>query len=94
MGGNYMDWQETRLQKRLQLNPAIVEQVYAILSEIDAVKNSWQLTGKLLPQTIERLTRSVIVTSTGSSNRIEGNRLTDTQVENLYKNLRIKKYHL
>lgn len=87
-----MDLQDTRLQKRLQLNPAIIEQVYAILSEIDAVKNSWQLTGRLLPQTIERLTRSVIVTSTGSSNRIEGNRLSDAEVENLYKNLRIKKF--
>jgi Fic family protein len=45
-----------------------------------------------LPQTIERLTYSVIVTSTGASNRIEGNRLTDKEVENLYKNLRVKKF--
>jgi Fic family protein len=34
----------------------------------------------------------VIVTSTGSSNRIEGNRLTDAEVENLYKNLNIRKF--
>src|SRR3990167_6104934 len=38
-----------------------------------------------------RLTHSVIVTSTASSNRIEGNKLTDQEVENLYKNLHIKK---
>jgi Fic family protein len=87
-----MDWQDFRLHKRLNLNSSIVEEVYAILSEIDGVKNSWHLTGKLLPQTIERLTRSVIVTSTGASNRIEGNRLTDDEVENLYKNLRVKKF--
>jgi Fic family protein len=87
-----MNWQDFRVQKRLQLKPSIIEDVYAILSDIDAVKNSWQLTERLLPQTIERLTRSVIVTSTGSSNRIEGNRLTDAEVENLYKNLHVKKF--
>ena len=87
-----MNWQDLRIHKRLSLNPLIIEEVYTILSEIDGVKNSWQITGKLLPQTIERLTRSVIVTSTGSSNRIEGNLLTDIEVENLYRNLRVKKF--
>lgn len=86
-----MDWQEFRLHKRLNLKPAIVEEVYGIISDIDGVKNSWHITGNLLPQTIERLTRSVIITSTGSSNRIEGNLLSDAEVEKLYKNLRIKK---
>ncbi len=87
-----MNWQNFRLTTRLNLKPAIVEAVYSIIAEIDAVKTGWKLTGKLLPQTIERLTHSVIVTSTGSSNRIEGNRLTDVEVEALYKNLRIKKF--
>lgn len=87
-----MDWQNFRLHKRLNLNAAVIEDVYAAISEIDGVKNSLQITGKLLPQTIERLTRSVIVTSTGSSNRIEGNRLTDVEVESLYRNLRVKKF--
>lgn len=86
------NWQEFRLTSRLALKSAIVETVYSIISEIDAVKTSWRLTGKLLPQTIERLTHSVIVTSTGASNRIEGNRLDDTEVEALYKNLRIRKF--
>ena len=87
-----MNWKNFRPHLRLNLNHSILEEVYAILSEIDGVKNSWQITGKLLPQTIERLTRSVIVTSTGSSNRIEGNRLTDDEVESLYRNLRVKKF--
>lgn len=86
-----MDWKKFRLQKRLDLPSAKVEEVYAILSEIDGIKNSWRITGQLLPQTIERLTRSVIVTSTGASNRIEGNRLTDDAVDALYKNLSIQK---
>lgn len=87
-----MSFQEFRIHKRLSLSASIIEEVYALISDIDSVKNSWHITGKLLPQTIEKLTRSVIVTSTGSSNRIEGNRLNDKEVENLYKNLRIKQF--
>ena len=87
-----MTWKDFRLQKRLELNPAIIEKVYSLLSEIDSVKHSWHISERMLPQTIERLTHSVIVTSTGSSNRIEGNRLSDIEVENLYKNLRVKKF--
>lgn len=87
-----MTWNDFRLHRRLALSSSIVETVYALLSEIDGVKNSWHITGKLQPQTLERLTRSVIVTSTGASNRIEGNRLSDIEVEALYRNLRIKKF--
>lgn len=87
-----MSWKDFRIHQRLNLNHVIVDEVYALIAEIDAVKKSWLITNKLQPQTIERLTHSVIVTSTGSSNRIEGNRLTDVEVENLYKNLHIKKF--
>ena len=87
-----MDFQDHRIHKRLKLNPEIIEEVYSIISEIDSVKNSLHITNNLMPTTIERLTRSVIVTSTGASNRIEGNRLSDDEVENLYKNLRVKKF--
>jgi Fic family protein len=85
------NWQNFRIQQRLNLSKSI-EEIYGILSTIDSVKNSWQITDKLLPKTIEHLNRSVIVTSTGSSNRIEGNRLTDAEIESLYKNLHIKKF--
>lgn len=87
-----MDWQTDRLSKRLSFSPERTEELYAILSEIDAIKNAFQITDKLLPQTINRLSQSVIVTSTGASNRIEGNRLSDEEVEALYRNLRIRKF--
>ena len=87
-----MSWNNFRLQTRLNLKPSIIEEIYSLIAQIDGVKNSWKLTSQLLPQTIARLTKSVIVTSTGSSNRIEGNRLTDLEVENLYKNLHVKKF--
>lgn len=87
-----MDWENFRLSTRLNLRTDIVEKIYASLSSIDAVKNSWTITNRLLPQTIEKLIHSVIVTSTGASNRIEGNQLNDEEVENLYRNLRIKRF--
>jgi Fic family protein len=87
-----MDLRKFRLNTRLELKANVVEEVYSIIAKIDAVKNSFTITDKFLPQAIERLTSSVIVTSTGASNRIEGNKLSDAQVEKLYKNLRIKKF--
>ena len=87
-----MDWSKFRLQQRLVLKTQAVERVYALIAQIDSVKNSWIITQKWQPQTIERLMHHVIVTSTGASNRIEGNRLTDGEVEALYKKLRIQKF--
>lgn len=82
-----MDWQNFRLSTRLQFSTDIVEKLYQMIANIDAIKNTFRLTNKLLPQTIERLTQSVIVTSTGASNRIEGNRLSDDEVESLYQRI-------
>ena len=87
-----MDSLNCRLSPRLQLSAELAEQLYSKIADIDAVKNTFRLTHTLLPQTIERLTQFVIVTSTGASNRIEGNRLNDDEVESLYKSLRIKSF--
>jgi len=87
-----MNWRDFRLSKRLLFSTEATEAVYSMIGEIDAVKNTYVLTNRLLPQTIERLTHSVIVTSTGASNRIEGNRLSDAEVESLYRNMRIKSF--
>lgn len=87
-----MSWKDFRLIKRLtKIEPAALEKIYALISEIDAVKNSWYLTKRLSPKTVEQLTKSVIITSTGASNRIEGNRLSDQEVADLYNNMHIKK---
>jgi Fic family protein len=87
-----MGWENFRINKRLNLKPEIIEEVYSLIAKIDTVKNSFSLTNNLLPQTISRLTTSLIVTSAGASNRIEGNKLTDAQVEKLYKNFNIQKF--
>jgi Fic family protein len=87
-----MDWQNFRLSTRLQLSAPLAEKLYQMIAEIDTVKNTFRLTNRLLPQTLERLTQSVIVTSTGASNRIEGNRLSDGDVESLYQQMHIKSF--
>ncbi len=88
-----MEWLDYRVNARLnKVNASDIETIYALIAEIDAVKNSWYLSEKLSPRTIERLTQSVIITSTGASNRIEGNKLTDQEVEDLYKNMNVKKF--
>ena len=87
-----MPWKNYRLSKRLTFSPEQTETFFAMISEIDAIKNIIRLTDKLLPQMLNRLTQSVIITSSGASNRIEGNHLNDDEVERLYRNLRIKKF--
>ncbi|MFA5996056.1 MAG: Fic family protein [Patescibacteria group bacterium] len=80
-----------RLNKRLQFSPQTTQLVYKLLSEIDTVKGQWKLSSTLSPQMITRLQVAVLVTSAGASTRIEGNKLTDVQVEKLLRGLNIKK---
>ena len=89
-----MKWKSSRLSKRLKLSGDIVESLYEKIAQIDAIKKTLKLTSKISPQILERLTQSVIVTSTGASNRIEGNQLSDEEVEKLYRNLNIKSLKL
>ena len=87
-----LDFRASRLSRRLELDASLAERVYAMIAEIDGVRNGWRLAGRLQARSLERLVRSVIVTSTGASNRIEGNKLSDAEVEALYSQLRIKKF--
>ena len=86
-----MNWEEFRLSKRLNFSGAETAELYRLLADIDSVKKGWGIVGKFQPATVDRFIQSVIVTSTGASNRIEGNRLSDEEVEELYHNLRIQK---
>lgn len=86
------NWKRSRLSRRLALDAKVAEKVYALIAGIDGVKTGWELASRLQPGTVDRLFRSVIVTSTGASNRIEGNKLSDSEVEALYGRLRIKKF--
>lgn len=83
---------DTRLQKRLIFSAQKTEEIYTLLNEIDNIKTQWKTEKKLSPQMIHRLQQSVLVSSTGSSTRIEGSKLSDTEVEKLIKQMRVKKF--
>ena len=81
-----------RLTKRLQFSFEDTNTIYKLINDIDKLNTAFQITEKLSHQTIKRLTQSVLVTSSGSSNRIEGNKMTDEEVEMLYRHMNIKKF--
>jgi Fic family protein len=81
----------SNFRKRLSFSPEITHKIYGLISQIDELKGQWKMGANLSPQTLGMLKRSVIVTSSGASTRIEGARLTDEQVAKLLKGLKIQK---
>lgn len=61
------------------------------ITRIDEFKGWWRGTSTLNPQALGRLKRSIVITSTGASTRIEGSTLSDTEVEKLLKGLKTSK---
>ncbi|MFH0820265.1 MAG: Fic family protein [Candidatus Peregrinibacteria bacterium] len=64
--------------------------LWEIIAQLDEIKGNWVAEIQLAPQILERLKRSILITSTGASTRIEGARMTDQEVDKLIKGLRIK----
>lgn len=78
-----------RFDKRLEI---ISADILKIIASIDELKGRWSAGANLHPQILGRLKRSVLVTSTGASTRIEGSKLSDSQVEGLMKGILIQKF--
>jgi Fic family protein len=79
----------TRFDKRLaNIPPEIITKI----AGIDELKGRWVGGLQLNPQTLGRLKRSVLVSSTGSSTRIEGAKLSDEEVENLMRGVKAGKF--
>jgi Fic family protein len=79
----------TNLSQRLE---NITPEVLSKIAKIDEIKGRWTEGVNLSPQLLGRLKKSVLVTSSGASTRIEGSRLSDEDVEKLLKGLNIKKF--
>jgi Fic family protein len=69
-------------------SPEILQKI----SEIDNLKSQWASGASLDPQILGRLKKSVLVTSTGASTRIEGSNLSDEDVEKLIRGLSLQKF--
>lgn len=78
-----------RFDRRLQQIPAVI---WSKITQIDELKGQWIAGARLSPQVLGRLKRSVLVTSTGASTRIEGARLSDEDVEKLMRGIDIQKF--
>ena len=54
--------------------------IIAKITKIDELKGQWIAGAQLSPQVLGRLKKSVLITSTGASTRIEGARLSDEDI--------------
>lgn len=67
-------------------------EIWTKLIRIEELKGEWISGARLNPQILGRLKRSVLITSTGASTRIEGARMSDEDVEKLMKGLSVRKF--
>jgi len=70
----------------------IPQNLWAIINQIDELKGRWIGGAEINPQALGRLKRSVLVTSTGSSTRIEGAKLSDEDIEKMMRGLSMQKF--
>lgn len=64
----------------------------SLLAVIDDIKGQFKAGLRMTPQAITSLRRSVLVTSAGSSTRIEGAKLTDKEVEKIMQTLAVSRF--
>ncbi len=70
----------------------IPQSIWSLINQIDLLKGQWIGGAKLNPQALGRLKRSVLVTSTGASTRIEGSKLSDEDIEKFMRGLSLQKF--
>ena len=80
---------DEKFSKRLENLPATIWQK---LIKIDRLKGQWISGAKLSPQVLGRLKKSVLVTSTGASTRIEGSKMSDEDIEMMIRGIYIQNF--
>ncbi len=73
----YSIYMKERFEKRIPITFEILRKI----TEIDELKGLWRGGLNINPQILKRLRKSVIITSTGASTRIEGANMTDEEIE-------------
>lgn len=74
-----------KYNKRIPLTPEVILKI----TKIDELKGLWHGGLSINPQILGKLKKSIIITSTGSSTRIEGAKMTDEEIERFLKALKI-----
>lgn len=65
----------------------VTAEILSLISEIDEFKGSWKALRSLKPELMSSLKHVASIESIGSSTRIEGVKLTDSEIERLLKGL-------
>lgn len=76
-----------RLNKRIKLSNELIVK----LAKIDELKGQWKSALNLNPKILHQLKKSVVITSSASSTRIEGVKMTDAEVERFLRGIKQKK---
>ncbi|NGX32429.1 MAG: Adenosine monophosphate-protein transferase SoFic [Candidatus Anoxychlamydiales bacterium] len=78
-----------RFEQRLN---SLSSELWTKIAQIDELKGQWVAGIQLSSRVLGRLKRSILITSTGASTRIEGARLSDEDVEKLMRGVDIQKF--
>ncbi len=70
----------------------ITHEILAEIAQIEELKGRWIAGSNLSPQTLGRLKRSVLVTSSGASTRIEGAKMSDEDIEKMLRGISVQKF--
>ena len=66
----------------------VTQNILNRISKIDSFRGEWRVTGRLEPEKLQSLRELATIESIGSSTRIEGSKMSDSEVESLIANLR------
>jgi len=80
---------KNKFNYRLQQIP---QEIWIKITQIEALKGKWEGNSQLNPQILGRLKQSVLITSTGASTRIEGSKLSDQDIEKMFRGISIQKF--
>jgi Fic family protein len=79
------------ISKKIEFGSAVYQQMMQQLSIIDSFKGSWKTIELQQSKHLKELRKIATIESIGSSTRIEGVTLTNTEVEKLLKSVKIRK---
>ena len=78
-----------KFDQRLNQIPA---SLWSKIIQIEQLKGQWIAGAQLNRHVLGRLKKSVLITSTGASTRIEGARLSDDDIEKMMRGISIQKF--
>ncbi|HEX4999551.1 MAG TPA: Fic family protein [Terriglobia bacterium] len=73
-------------------NLSVTTELLRLVAEVDEFKGSWRALGNLAPERLAALKRVATIESAGASTRIEGAKLTDSEVDRLLSGIKAEHF--